>query len=527
MKATPKWLHILVSLVLVLGIFFRVINIDQKIYWSDESFTSLRVSGYTEKEMLQQDFQGNVINVKSFQEKYQNINNEKNVVDTITGLGQEEAQLPPLYFLMARIWTQFFGASVAAIRSLSVVFSLLAIAAIYCLCLELFKTHLSGLISVLIMSISPFHILFAQEARPYSLWTLTIILSSLCLLRAMRIQDKKSWLLYTLTTALSLYSFLFSVFVIAGQALYVITIEKFRISKIVTNYLRSTILAGLFFIPWILVIINNIHRSYRGVAWLTNTPKIALAQRWIINLGRTFVDFGLSINNNLVTFYSLLISILVIYSIYFLIKNTPKKTWLFVVITTSFMLITLGIPDVILGGQRSATCRYMIPLYIGSQISISYLFSKQLLSISVKFWQNKLWQILLATLSCLSIYSCIIISQSDNWWNKEFEEIYKPSIISLSPQQQAINDINKLDNPLLISDADTGKIMSLSHQLDSNVNLLLVVQPDKPFNIPTKFKDIFVYSPSKSLQNWLSNKDGYTLKNFKDYENSGIWILIR
>ena len=31
---------------LVLGIFFRFVNIDRKIYWHDEAYTSLRVAGY-------------------------------------------------------------------------------------------------------------------------------------------------------------------------------------------------------------------------------------------------------------------------------------------------------------------------------------------------------------------------------------------------------------------------------------------------------------------------------------------------
>jgi uncharacterized membrane protein len=38
-------LRFLVITLLVLGIFFRFVNIDRKIYWGDEVFTSLRISG--------------------------------------------------------------------------------------------------------------------------------------------------------------------------------------------------------------------------------------------------------------------------------------------------------------------------------------------------------------------------------------------------------------------------------------------------------------------------------------------------
>lgn len=43
-----------------------------------------------------------------------------------------------------------------------------------------------------LIAVSPFHVLYAQEAREYSLWTVTILLSSAALLRAMRVKTKLS-----------------------------------------------------------------------------------------------------------------------------------------------------------------------------------------------------------------------------------------------------------------------------------------------------------------------------------------------
>ncbi|MEG3894728.1 hypothetical protein QT989_03590 [Microcoleus sp. SVA1_B6] len=47
-----KCLGFLIIAVLVIGVFFRFANLDRKFYWIDETYTSLRVSGYTEAEML-------------------------------------------------------------------------------------------------------------------------------------------------------------------------------------------------------------------------------------------------------------------------------------------------------------------------------------------------------------------------------------------------------------------------------------------------------------------------------------------
>ena len=177
----PKWLRFILVIVLVLGICFRVINIDHKVYWHDEVLTSLRIAGYTFSEVDREIQDGDIISVKDLK-KYQQINSDKRIGDTISSLAQDVH--PPLYFLLARLWGDWFGNSVTVIRSLSVVFGLLALPCIYWLCLELFNSPAVGWIAMGLLSISPLHFLFAQEARMYSLYTVNILLSSAILLRA-------------------------------------------------------------------------------------------------------------------------------------------------------------------------------------------------------------------------------------------------------------------------------------------------------------------------------------------------------
>ncbi|NJM86381.1 MAG: hypothetical protein HC847_03350 [Hydrococcus sp. RU_2_2] len=49
---------------MVLGIFFRFANLDRKVYWLDETHTSLRIFGYTEKEFIQDIFSGKVVDFR-------------------------------------------------------------------------------------------------------------------------------------------------------------------------------------------------------------------------------------------------------------------------------------------------------------------------------------------------------------------------------------------------------------------------------------------------------------------------------
>ncbi|MCZ0900317.1 hypothetical protein ON021_10460, partial [Microcoleus sp. HI-ES] len=156
-----NWLKILIVVILITGIWFRFTNLDRKVYSFDESITSLRISGYTWTEMVQQDFQGKTISVADLQRKYQQINSEKTWWDTVKGLATEEPQLSPLYFILARFWVQLFGPQVATVRSLSALISLLVFPSIYWLCWELFHSASVGWMAVTIVAVSPFHVLYA------------------------------------------------------------------------------------------------------------------------------------------------------------------------------------------------------------------------------------------------------------------------------------------------------------------------------------------------------------------------------
>lgn len=255
MISSARW-RFLIAVLLVLGIFFRFVNLDRKIYWFDETYTSLRVSGYTEQEVIGQVFDGSIISVEDLL-KYQHTNPEKNLANTIESLAKEDAQHGPVYYIIVRLWVQWFGNSPAVTRSLSAFISLLVFPCIYWLCLELFESPIVGWTAVALIAVSPFHVLYAQEAREYSLWTVTILLSSAALLRAMRLKTKASWRTYAAILALSLYTFLFTGLVALGHGIYVALTERFRLTKISIAYLLSSLAGLLAFLPWLLVVING------------------------------------------------------------------------------------------------------------------------------------------------------------------------------------------------------------------------------------------------------------------------------
>ncbi|WP_445176194.1 hypothetical protein [Microcoleus sp.] len=138
-------------------------------------------------EMVQQDFQGKKISVEDLLGKYQQINPEKTWWDTVKGLATEEPQLSPLYFILARFWVQSLGPQVA-VKSLSAWISLLVFPRVYWLCWELFRSASVGWMAVTIVAVGPFHVLYGQEARPYMMFAVLVLLSNAILLRAIALQ---------------------------------------------------------------------------------------------------------------------------------------------------------------------------------------------------------------------------------------------------------------------------------------------------------------------------------------------------
>jgi uncharacterized membrane protein len=522
-NSLPKELHFLIVTVLVAGIVFRFINLDRKDYWNDETYTSLRISGYTSSEVKQRVYTGRQISVEELLQ-YQSVNPNKSVIDTVKGLAKEEAQLPPLYFVMVRLWTQWFGSSVAVVRSLSAVISLLAFPCLYWLCLELFNSPMVGGVAVMLLAVSPFHVLYAQEARMYSLWSVQVLLTSATFLRAMRLNTKFSWGIYVATVVLGLYTHLLSTLVIIGQGIYLGILEKFKVTKRIFFYLLSLAIAILCFTPWLLAILYYLNGVKSALAWL-KTPSRFLERfnEFIEHICESLIDLGfldkeiylldLKIPN--LNYDSRLQPILLIfigYSIYFLFRKTPVKVWLFVSILIFLTPLLLALRDITANSQSLSHARYIVPCYLGIQISLAYLFATQISHISIRGWQKKFWRLAMVLLISGGILSCAISSQALTWSNK-----YN------SNQYQVARVINQYDRPLLIGDVKFIQVLSLSHLLDPKVQFQLV-KTSNLSKIPddfSNFSDVFLFHPSKQLKETIDKK--MDRKQMTVRKAAGLW----
>ncbi|MEG4505805.1 glycosyltransferase family 39 protein [Microcoleus sp. F6_B4] len=521
-------LKILIVVILITAIWFRFTNLDRKVYSFDESITSLRISGYTWTEMVQQDFQGKTISVADLQRKYQQISSEKTWLDTVKGLATEEPQLSPLYFILARFWVQLFDPQVGTVRSLSAWISLLVFPSVYWLCWELFRSPSVGWMAVTIVAVSPFHVLYAQEARPYMMFAVLVLLSNAILLRAIALQkspatsrlSKAVWSIYAIALTLGLYSSLLFFLVIFAHAIYVIITENWRFSKTLIAYLLASAAAIILFAPWIWVLFYNAPKIESTVG----LPRISLSfisslKPLIIITCRMFIDthwaggiIKLCSSNMATHLIRLIVAALwllaIAHSIYSLCRSTPKRVWLFV-------LTAIGITAIVLIAVRGVTDRYMVPYILGIQLAVAYLFTAKIAA-ATNPRQQKLWQLGLIALISSGIVSCAVSSQSQLWWNKY------PSSTKYNPQIAAI--VNQAQKPLVITHGGnniTGKILSVSYLLKPEAQLLLAVKPEQ-VKIPDGFSDVFLYRATEALQFELEKVHKYKITPI--YQPGDVWL---
>ncbi|QHG16525.1 glycosyltransferase family 39 protein [Nostoc sp. ATCC 53789] len=531
LKFVPSWLRFLIIFLLTMGILFRFFNLDTKVYSHDETYTSLRISGYTRTEAQNELFNGSVIGKESFAQ-FQGVN-QKSLNDTIMTLAKEDSLHPPLYYIIARLWLEVFGNSVTAIRSLSALISLLVFPGVYWLCRELFNAPLlvPG-VAIALMAISPIQLVYAQEAQEYILWLVTILLSSASLLRAMRLesQDRDEltkqrqqpetftiWSIYAVTLAISLYTFLWSAFVAVAHGIYVITTARFQFSSTVKTYLLASLIGFLAFMPWLVVVIGDFFQFL--ISADKATPQSSLMPRFeflLMQLSRIFFDIDLSLDNQFNYLITVICFIFVGYSIYFLCQTTNYKIWLFIIILIVVPVLPLILPDLMIEDIQSSE-PYFIPSYLGIQVAVAYLLGTQIYNESVS--RQNLWYAIVGLIIICGLISCKVNFQAETWWNK--------GISYGNPKVAQI--INLTTRPLLISDAlgnNYGNVFSLSYLLEPKVQFLLV-QNQKIPKIPDRFADVFLFNPSDSWRETIEKK--YNLKTDIVYSDKyySVWKLAK
>lgn len=184
---------------------------------------------------------------------------------------------PPLYYVLAWGWARVFGVGEVDVRALSALAGIATVPVAHAAAARL-GTPRVGLLVAAFAAVSPLLVWHSQDARAYSLLVLLASLSLLTLARALADARDRELAAWALTAVLALATHYFAVFLVGGQAFWLLARHPRR--RAVVAAVGAVGAGGLALLPLAL------HQMAQGgAAWLAERP---LADR-IESLGPHFL----------------------------------------------------------------------------------------------------------------------------------------------------------------------------------------------------------------------------------------------
>jgi hypothetical protein len=180
---------------------------------------------------------------------------------------------PPLYYMLLHFWLAIAGDSEAGVRSLSLLFALLAIPVSWWAGRAIWGSSRAAWIAAVLAAFNPFLSQFAQEARMYSLIALLAIPMVTCFLRAYVLDaegDRRPWIAgFALSTAVALYTHNWAIFLtlacLASLALAFVRAPPGRRRELLRDGLLGFGGGFVLYLPWIPTTLYQ--AAHTGAPW--------------------------------------------------------------------------------------------------------------------------------------------------------------------------------------------------------------------------------------------------------------------
>jgi uncharacterized membrane protein len=493
-------------LAILAGILFRTYHPGAKTLWGDEIAGLIHTLGYTEAEIVRA---GPTIRTAGDIQAYFQLSGPRNdgprpLVATIRSLAAEDPQHPPVYYLLGRLWATWAGVTPTALRTLPLIFGVLSIGAMAWLAFELFGSRTAALLAASLYAISPFEVLYSQEARETTLWALETLLSSALLLRASRIGGMKLWVAYGLTSAVSLYTYPLAAFVMVCHCAVVVADPRLRKREVALPYFLASLAATLPFVPW-LVILATSESGLKALGnLLANKPTpLQVVLAFMRDIKATMIDVGM-VEPGTTTRLALSVAgtailALLLYCLVRLAASRKQTASLFILA----LFVIPALPLLLIhGGALIGQLRYLQPTFLAIQLAFTAFFYTKLENAHARAPLSAAVVGAYLMILTLSFISCWISAGADTWYPKAYERTaHVAAIVNQSAQPLVVGDV------AVVNDRGTSRVLQLAWYLKPHVAMrvnlhceaCLIVPPD-PIDVfadADRFRNVFVLGKLK------------------------------
>ena len=485
-RANPRPLVVLALLLACLCGLARFHDLDRMVVWHDEVFSVARVLGYDHAQTHDAVYgTGRILRPDDLL-RVQRPDPDHGWGDTWHAL-RGHPEHGPLYYLIGRLGTELAEPAIVGLRGTSAALSLLLLPAMAWLARELFGRGAAPWFAIALVAVAPIHLLYAQEARQYALWSALIAASSAALLRALRRERGGDWALYGGLLAIGLYTHLLMALVAAvhaGYGLWRSHGDRSALRRFIVRFAAAAGGASLLFLPWLVVVLGHWDEMRNYTGWMATPARPAqLATAWANHLARPFVDLP-----ELPLAWLAVIPLLAMAVRYRDRQSDRRLLWLLALVP----LALVAIPDLLVGGRRSLESRYLMPTFLALELLCAGALGHAWAAGGTK---RRLAIAGLVLAVSAGLLSQLRILTADSWWTKSY-----------SARNAAFAElVNSKAHPLILASdgaVNTGELVSLSYRLQPHVRLL-PRSDDTPPSLPPGYSDLFALLPGDKLRAWL------------------------
>jgi mannosyltransferase len=220
--------------ILLIALVLRVIGIESRNIWYDDAFSVFL--------------------------------SRQNLADIISGTAVDVA--PPLYYFLLHYWMKL-GQDVWVLRSLSIILSVAVLIIVYIWIRDLFSYKV-GLLTALLIAVSPFQIYHAHELRMYSLLALVLSGYFYFLTRIWKQYDDENkrfnylnWTGVVVCGSLALYTHNLAAFTLVAPNFFFLIKRLYH--KLLLHLVLAQLIMLLLALPWLMILpaqIDGIQQAY-------------------------------------------------------------------------------------------------------------------------------------------------------------------------------------------------------------------------------------------------------------------------
>jgi uncharacterized membrane protein len=418
---------------IVAGAFARVADLDHKLFWQDEAFSMLRITGHDETS-LYGIFDGRLHAANDLL-ALERLDPKRGFRTTLASL-REEPQRGPLFYLAARAWAGAFGDDVVAMRALPALLGIAGIGFAFLLGCRIGGGVLGGAILAALIAVAPIEFHLARQVREYGALADVILASGWLLLRALARTSRArvAWIAYAASVLAGLFVSPLFVAILVAHGTVAIVAARTGSRLALLRWVAATAVACVLAAPWYLTSVAAARSHAGDLGWLGGPYSArSFVVKWVFNIGAVFFDSEFA----RVRYGLVLIPVLALVGFAFVwslrrVGDPPARA--LVLATMSCTALPLVFLDLVRHTHAESVTRYQMATWSGIDLLVAYVLARTLVAPArgVRYAAAAAFAFLVAC----GTFSAAFDSRYAIWWddNEHLDERTVAGVVADGPK---------------------------------------------------------------------------------------------